>query len=60
MNKKGVIKMKKDNCHSCRCEIDVLESYKPEFCCDSYDCGCLGMSVNPIFCDECEKKILSQ
>ncbi|PGT80586.1 hypothetical protein COD11_20970 [Bacillus sp. AFS040349] len=50
--------MKKDTCDSCHCDIQVTNNYVPEFCCSGYECGCYGMPINPVFCDDCEKRIL--
>lgn len=49
--------MKKHPCDSCNVEVEVTNDYKPEFCCNGYECGCYGRVINPVFCDKCEKEI---
>lgn len=52
--------MKKINCFACNKEIEVVEDYEPEWCCDGRECGCMSYPVNPIFCGKCEEKILGK
>jgi len=51
--------MKKWNCDTCGKEIEVKDDYASEYCCSGLaeGCGCIGKPINPVFCDECEKKI---
>lgn len=51
--------MKKSTCYSCGKEIEVYDGYEPEYCCSGLkeQCGCMGEPINPLFCDDCEKKI---
>lgn len=50
-------KMKPINCMGCGNETEVYDSYEPQMCCSGHMCGCMGMPVNPVFCDECEEKV---
>jgi hypothetical protein len=52
--------MEKHNCDGCHKEIEVHDEYEPEFCCSGQDCCCMGLPINPVFCDECEEKIFSR
>ncbi|WP_182101847.1 hypothetical protein [Niallia taxi] len=38
----------------------VIDEYKTEYCCSGVECGCYGLPVNPVFCDDCEKLILGK
>jgi len=40
----------------CGTDIEVEDDYKPEYCCNGKDCGCLGLPINPAFCDFCEER----
>lgn len=45
------------------CEVygKLLENYDPQFCCNSFDCGCRGLPTNPSVCSEkCWDKMLGQ
>jgi len=44
-------------CDGCHKEIEVYDEYEPEFCCKGEQCGCRGMPINPVFCDECEVRV---
>ena len=50
--------MKDWKCNACGKTIEVIDNYKPEFCCSGHECGCYGQPVNPVFCEDCEGKIL--
>lgn len=50
--------MKDWKCDSCNEDIKVIVEYEPEYCCSGVECGCYGLPVNPVFCDDCEKRIL--
>lgn len=52
-----MVNMKKWFCDGCGKEIEVYEEYEREYCCNGVGCGCMGKHINPIFCDECIKKI---
>jgi len=45
------------NCDVCDKEMQVLDNYKAEICCNSFDCGCNGQVINPVICDDCQKLI---
>lgn len=49
-------------CDGCGKIIKVPIDYQPEFCCSGLSCGCscLGKPINPVFCDECESKIVNK
>ncbi|NRD80331.1 hypothetical protein HPT25_23700 [Bacillus sp. BRMEA1] len=47
-------------CDSCFTSIRVKRNYKPEHCCNGFECGCYGMPINPVFCDKCEQKIFGK
>lgn len=42
-------------CYICRenKEADEFTNYIPESCCDGYQCGCMGLPINPPICDTC-------
>ena len=50
--------MKPIKCHGCGKETEVHENYVAEYCCRGLpdDCYCYGEPINPVFCDDCEKK----
>jgi hypothetical protein len=54
--------MKLHNCDACHKEIEVYDEYEPVICCSglSEQCGCMGLPINPIFCDECAVKFCGQ
>lgn len=52
--------MKKWKCDACKCDIEILEEYEREYCCDGYMCGCYGLHINPVFCDTCEEEIFGR
>lgn len=52
--------MKKWNCDGCRIEIEVPDDYEPKGCCDGRFCGCKGLQINPVFCDDCFSKIFGK
>lgn len=43
------------------CSKPVADAdYKPEFCCNGYECGCRGVPTNPCVCsDACEDALYS-
>ena len=51
--------MKQWKCDACYKEIEVYVEYEPKICCSGLKehCACMGLPINPIFCDECEEKI---
>ena len=51
--------MKTIQCVTCHKDIEVDDEYEPEYCCSglSNQCGCMGLPINPVFCDECAEKI---
>ena len=51
---------KKVQCINCENVVEVEASYEPEYCCNGYMCGCYGDPINPIFCDDCEKKLFEK
>ena len=40
------------------CTTQVF-GYRPEFCCDGFECGCMGKPTKPCLCPDCEKKLFS-
>lgn len=50
--------MKDWKCNGCGTKVMVVDDWEDEFCCRGLidQCGCGGMPINPVFCDECEKK----
>jgi hypothetical protein len=44
------------------CEIcgEPLPDYKPEYCCNGRDCACMGLPVDPPWCDKCWNKIINK
>jgi hypothetical protein len=53
-------KMKLWNCDFCGKSIKVLASYEPKYCCSGYECGCYGLPINEMLCDECLEKHFSK
>lgn len=51
--------MKTIDCAGCHKDIEVDDEYEPEYCCSGLreQCGCMGMSINPVFCDECAESL---
>ena len=42
----------------CMCCKEPMEiDYEPRMCCDGRDCGCYGLPIDPILCDECDSKL---
>lgn len=41
---------------SCWNETKVYDSYKPRYCCDGYMCGCYGVPLNAVLCDDCAEQ----
>lgn len=56
----GVEAVKDWKCRACGKQVEVEDDYEPQMCCSGRDCGCMGMEVNPVFCDECEEKIFGK
>lgn len=50
-------KVKNEPCYKCGVVVEVDSDYEPEGCCNSFECGCMGMQTNPVFCDECYSKL---
>lgn len=48
--------MKESQCQGCGKTIGIPADYEPEYCCNGYECGCMGLPINPMLCDECEEK----
>ena len=38
------------------CGKDIPD-YKPQFCCDGFECGCMSMPIEPPICYECYNKL---
>lgn len=53
-------KMKKWFCDFCGDLIKVYRPYKPVECCSGFECACMGLPTNPIFCGSCEIKIFGE
>ena len=51
--------MKITDCAGCHKDIEVDDEYEPEYCCSGLreQCACMGMPINPVFCDECAEKL---
>ena len=51
--------MKNWVCDACGTITEVSDGYEPKFCCSGLreQCGCMGLPINPVFCDECNGKI---
>lgn len=45
-------------CSNRKCSNGVNVPYDFEFqgCCSGRECGCMGMEINPVFCEECQEK----
>lgn len=43
-------------CIVCKKEV---KNYKPEYCCNEKDCGCMGLPIEPPLCDskKCQEKV---
>jgi hypothetical protein len=52
-------KSSKEQCYHCGTLLTEREASKyyetTEYCCDGYMCGCMGMPIEPPFCDRCEE-----
>lgn len=33
-----------------------VTDYTPEWCCDGTECACMGMPIEPPYCDECRDR----
>ncbi|MCL1696306.1 hypothetical protein [Lysinibacillus sp. BPa_S21] len=51
---------KKWNCDGCNKGIEVQKDHVSEYCCSGFECGCMGLPINPAFCDECTKKVFGK
>lgn len=42
--------------------VSVEDDYEMKFCCSGLreQCGCMGLPINPVFCDECEKEFFGK
>jgi hypothetical protein len=40
------------SCYECG---GPVKEYKPEYCCNGADCGCLGLPREPPLCEECRR-----
>lgn len=38
------------------CQKEIFLDEEPILCCNGKDCGCLGKSIEPILCKDCEIK----
>lgn len=47
-------------CDACGTMTTAPIDYEQEGCCSGRECGCMGRHINPIFCDECTKKIFGE
>ena len=45
---------------NCSNMVEVGDDYEPKGCCSGFECGCMGMVINPVFCDECESQLTSE
>jgi hypothetical protein len=34
-------------------ECNTNDIPDPEYCCNGYMCGCMGLPIDPPYCDEC-------
>ena len=41
-------------------ECGEVEIPEPVGCCSGRDCGCMGMPIDPPYCDECFDKLMSK
>jgi len=52
-----IMTIKNVKCYGCGADIEIDFNYEPEFCCSGRDCLCRGEITNPLFCDDCWRKI---
>ena len=54
--------MKFERCVTCNQKVEVEDDYEVEYCCSglSEQCGCMGLPVNPVFCNDCEENIFGK
>lgn len=57
---KGSVKIIKLICFGCGTKVDADDDYKPAYCCYGSQCGCMGLPINPVLCDTCERQITGQ
>jgi len=48
------------NCEGCNKEMKAQKDYEHEHCCSGFECGCMGLPINPIFCDKCEESLFGK
>lgn len=39
-------------------ECNEAEIPEPELCCSGHMCGCMGLPIDPPYCDECREKLI--
>lgn len=49
--------MKDWNCDRCGKPLEVETSYETKWCCSGFECGCFGLPINPVFCDDCIEEL---
>lgn len=54
--------MKLVNCstRTCTNEVQVPETFEFVGCCSGHGCGCLGLEINPVFCEQCHQKLFEE
>lgn len=45
--------------YKCLCCDNYIDYYEPKYCCDGFQCGCLGLPIEPPLCEKCEKNFWS-
>ena len=49
----------KCECNPCMICQKPIPDFKPEYCCDGVDCGCMGMPIYPCVCsDKCYEALM--
>jgi len=45
--------------HQYKClKCDTPIDYKPEYCCDGRECGCMGKPLEIPLCEKCEEELM--
>lgn len=52
--------MKSWQCDGCGKGVLVPDDYEEEYCCSGYMCGCMGLPIDPILCEECTTKYIGK